>query len=103
MIPKHLNPFAVLKSTAIVSRSALRDSDDEDEPIPPDPEHAQMLARLENILKRTIEDVLPPAPQAEGQHDDGAPRKKKRRKVDKPQEDVNPGPEGEEEVTAVRT
>ena len=103
MIPKHSNPFAVLDSTAIVSRSALRDSDDEDGPTQPDPEHAQMLTRLENILKRTIHDVLPQASKLEGQNDEEAPRKKKRRKVDKEPEDVMQKLEGEEAGTAVCT
>ncbi|KAI1797400.1 hypothetical protein LXA43DRAFT_984246 [Ganoderma leucocontextum] len=101
MIPKYSNPFTVLNSTAIVSRSALRDSDDSDEPIQTDLEHAQMLARLENILKRTIEDVLPPASQLEGQHDGDTSRKKKKRKVEKEQEDAKRVLEGKEEVTVV--
>ncbi|PIL29818.1 hypothetical protein GSI_08025 [Ganoderma sinense ZZ0214-1] len=101
MIPKHSNPFAILSSTVTVSRSALRDSDDEDEPGQPDAEHAQMLARLENILKRTIEDVLPPASQVGGEHDEDAPRKKKRRKVDKQAEGAEQKLEGEEDGAAV--
>ncbi|KAM5544526.1 hypothetical protein V8D89_001424, partial [Ganoderma adspersum] len=101
MIPKHSNPFALLSSTAIVSRAALRDSDDEDGPTQPDSEHAQMLARLENILKRTIQDVLPQASQVEGPRDEDAPRKKKRRKIDKEQEEAKRKLEGEEAAPAV--
>ena len=80
MIPKHANPFSLLSSTTIVSRSALKDSDDEEEHVETNPEHAQMIARLESILKRNIDDVLPPASH-ERESTDGASRKKKRRKV----------------------
>ncbi|KAI0349744.1 hypothetical protein OH77DRAFT_1171959 [Trametes cingulata] len=83
MVPKHANPYLLPEQTTVVSRAALRDSDDELEPVEADPERAQMLARLENILKRSIEDVLPanvrPGGQANG---DAPPRKKKRRKVE---------------------
>lgn len=103
MIPKHSNPFAVLNDTAIVSRSALRDFDDEDDLIPTDSGHTQRLAWLENILKRTIEGVLSPPSQVDGHQDGDAPRKKKRQKLDKGQKDAKERPEGDEETTAVCT
>ena len=104
MIPKHTNPSVLLNSTAIVSRAALHDSDDDDEPVQADPQHAQLLARLENILKRSIEDVLPPTLQPDGQDDSGKSRKKKRRKVEmeQGQEETGEGLVEEEAVTAVR-
>ena len=82
MIPKYSNPSVLLDSTAIVSRSALNgDSDDEvEDTYAHDTEHAQMVARLENVLKRSIADVLPQAPN--GESDEGS-REKKKRKVEK--------------------
>ena len=105
MIPKHTNPSVLLNSTAIVSRAALHDSDDDDEPVEADPQHAQLLAQLEHILKRSIEDVLPPTPQPEDQDDGDRSRKKKRRKVEREQEqeETREGQVEEEAVTAVRT
>ncbi|KAI0833661.1 hypothetical protein BC628DRAFT_40105 [Trametes gibbosa] len=85
MIPKHSNPYLLHEHTAIVSRAALRgDSDDElREALDADPGRAQMLARLENILKRSIEDVLPAGLQSSAATAGGeSPRKNKRRKVD---------------------
>lgn len=83
MIPKHANPYLLTDQTAVVSRSALRDSDDELEPEDTaDPERAQMLARLENILKRSIADVLPKTVQEGDVTGESSSRKKKRRKVD---------------------
>ncbi|KAI0694657.1 hypothetical protein C8T65DRAFT_744285 [Cerioporus squamosus] len=82
MIPKYSNPSVLLNSTTIVSRAALNDDfEDEEDPSVQqrDSEHAQLVARLENILKRTIQEVLP----ARVEDRDGeVPRKKKRRKVD---------------------
>ncbi|KAI0636085.1 hypothetical protein C8Q77DRAFT_1155796 [Trametes polyzona] len=84
MIPKHANPYFLTEQTTVVSRSALReDSDDELGPPEADPERAEMLARLENILKRSIEDVLPSTTRAGGDVEStDPPRKKKRRKVE---------------------
>ena len=105
MIPRHTNPSVLLNSTAIVSRAALHDSDDDDEPAQADPQHAQLLARLENILKRSIEDVLPPTPQPDGHDDSDKSRKKKRRKLEREQgqEEAVEGQVEEEAVAAVRT
>lgn len=98
MIPKHANPYLLKEQTTVVSRAALReDSDDEPEPPTMHPERAQMLARLESILKRSIEDVLPLSTQSGNQEDGDAPRKKKRRKVEEPKVDKP------EEPVAVRT
>lgn len=82
MIPKYSNPSVLLKSTAIVSRAALLDDSDDDSEVrsATDPEHAQMVARLENILKRSIGDVLP---QVSEEEPDQHSRKKKKRKVEK--------------------
>ncbi|KAH9945211.1 uncharacterized protein BXZ73DRAFT_96201 [Epithele typhae] len=77
MIPKHTNPFSLTSETALVSRSALNESDEEPEIEHEDPEHAQLLARLENILKRTIDNVLLPAPRSTETEE---PSKKKRRR-----------------------
>lgn len=102
MIPKHANPYLLTEQTTVVSRAALReDDDDEREPLDVSmhPERAEMLARLENILKRSIEDVLPSSThtavneEAEAEADGGS-RKKKRRKV---------GVTKEEQPVAVRT
>ncbi|RPD61051.1 hypothetical protein L226DRAFT_55355 [Lentinus tigrinus ALCF2SS1-7] len=80
MIPKYSNPSVLLGSTAIVSRAALRDdSEDEAEPAETIPEHAQLVARLENILKRSIDETSLPQ---SGDKDEHSPRKKKRRKVE---------------------
>ena len=88
MIPKNTNPYTLLNHTTSVSRAALRDpEDDEDESIKADPGHVQMLARLESILKRTIDDVLPQTtidPNAA----DSPSRKKKRRKLADDQEKI---------------
>lgn len=100
MIPKHANPYLLTERTIIVSRAALREDDDDDqEPLEVSmhPERAEMLARLENILKRSIEDVLPSSTHPEAEADmevDGASRKKKRRKVEETKE---------EEPVSVRT
>ncbi|KAI0749609.1 hypothetical protein C8Q80DRAFT_1119835 [Daedaleopsis nitida] len=86
MIPRYSNPSALLQSTAIVSRSALNgDSDDEASLAPPaaDAEHARMVARLENILKRSIADVLP---QVHAEEDEERSRKKRKRKEDSTEE-----------------
>ena len=100
MIPKYANPLLLPDQTAVVSRAALRDSDDESEPVDhTDPERAQMLARLENILKRSIEDVLPTSVQHTGSQNEEQKRKKKRRKVE---EELKDEEKGEREPVAVR-
>ncbi|KAI0663776.1 hypothetical protein C8Q70DRAFT_378018 [Cubamyces menziesii] len=92
MIPKYANPLLLPDQTAVVSRAALRDSDDESEPGDhADPERAQMLARLENILKRSIEDVLPTSVQHIGGQGEEQKRKKKRRKVEEELKDEEKG------------
>ena len=99
MIPKYSNPSTLLSSTAIVSRAALRDdSDDEAEPAQTNPEHAQLVARLENILKRSIDETLP---HKDGAGDGELPRKKKRRRVDKGGQEDDPVQDAavQEEVT----
>lgn len=78
MISKHTNPHTLLSSTTTISRSALNDSDNEDGPVQSNPDHAQMLARLESILKRTIDDVIP-ASSCSQEDQDSAPRKKRRK------------------------
>ena len=100
MIPKYSNPSVLLGSTAIVSRAALNgDSDDELETDgTKDPEHEQMVARLENILKRSIADILP---QTNSGDEAGERRRKKKRKVDSARQDVADG--GDSEQVAVRT
>ena len=57
MIPKYSNPSVLLGSTAIVSRAALNgDSDDEPETHDTkDPEHEQMVARLDELTRRRAE------------------------------------------------
>ncbi|KAH9847512.1 hypothetical protein C2E23DRAFT_495490 [Lenzites betulinus] len=90
MIPKHSNPYLLrTEQTAIVSRAALRgDSEDEREAPDADPERAQMLARLENILKRSIEDVLPAGlVHSAGSAGGESPKRKKRRKVEEGKEE----------------
>ena len=78
MIPKHTNPYTLRGSTTTISRSALNDSDDEHEPVQSNPDHARMLARLESILKRAIDDVIPASPDSQ-KDSDGVPHKKKRK------------------------
>lgn len=101
MIPKHANPYVLTDQTIVVSRAALReDGDDDREPLDASmhPERAEMLARLENILKRSIEDVLPSSAHMEvAAVEDGASRKKKRRKVEETKEEDSTQP------VAVRT
>ena len=63
-----------------------------------DPEHEQMVARLENILKRSIADILP---QTNSEDEAGERRRKKKRKVDSARQDVADG--GDPEQVAVRT
>ncbi|RDX43839.1 hypothetical protein OH76DRAFT_1409797 [Lentinus brumalis] len=78
MIPKYSNPSLLLNSTTIVSRAALNDDLEDEEQLPvetQDPEHAQLVARLENILKRTFQEVSPTHVE-----DNEASRKKKRRR-----------------------
>ncbi|TBU46808.1 hypothetical protein BD309DRAFT_1016800 [Dichomitus squalens] len=101
MIPKHTNPSVLLSSLTIVSRAALHDSDDDGEPTQADPQHAHMLARLESILKRTIEDTLPLTSQLDGSPDIDSPRKKKKRKVEKDHVDTEEKKDEEEVVIAV--
>ncbi|KAI0368036.1 hypothetical protein BV20DRAFT_969891 [Pilatotrama ljubarskyi] len=104
MLPKHANPYLLPEQTTVVSRAALRDSDDERESVDADPERAQMLARLENILKRSIEHVLPPDVRrgARGAQVEGdAPRKKKRRKVEEKGAEETPRDGGEKEEPLV--
>ncbi|KAI0671892.1 hypothetical protein C8Q78DRAFT_803974 [Trametes maxima] len=103
MIPRHENPYLLPAQTTVVSRAALRDSDDELDPADTaDPERAQMLARLENILKRTIADVLPNATSEGGVAEGDAPRKKKRRKVVGPtQDEARDGESKQDEPVAV--
>ncbi|KAH9902619.1 hypothetical protein C8Q73DRAFT_785281 [Cubamyces lactineus] len=92
MIPKYANPLLLPDQTTVVSRAALRDSDDESESVDhADPERAQMLARLENILKRSIEDVLPTSVQHTGGASEEQKRKKKRRKVEEEAKDEDKG------------
>ncbi|KAI0709948.1 hypothetical protein C8Q76DRAFT_740511 [Earliella scabrosa] len=101
MIPKYSNPSVLLGSTAIVSRAALNgDSDDELETDDAkDPEHEQMVARLENILKRSIADVLP---QTNSGDEAGERRRKKKRKVDSARQDVADGGDSEQVVVPFR-
>ncbi|KAI0787966.1 hypothetical protein C8Q74DRAFT_1255123 [Fomes fomentarius] len=82
MIPKYSNPSVLLESTTLVSRAALHDDSDDEGEVrsATDPEHAQMVARLENILKRSIADMLL---QASDEDADRQSRKKKKRKVEK--------------------
>lgn len=98
MMPKHANPYLHAEQTIVVSRAALREEDDDDrEPLDVlmHPERAEMLARLENILKRSIEDVLPSSTHTDADAEvDGGSRKKKRRKVEETKE---------EQPVAVRT
>lgn len=102
MIPKHANPYLLTERTTIVSRAALREDNDDDRELldaSMHPERAEMLARLENILKRSIEEVLPPSTHTEAYAGaevevDGVSRKKKCRKVEETKE---------EQPVAVRT
>ena len=95
MIPKHTNPYTLHDSTAIVSRSALNGSDDEEDfGHANSAEHAQMVARLEKILKRTIDDALPASSNAT-EYAEGASPRKKRRKVNA-EKDVQEGSKTED-------
>ncbi|OSC99886.1 hypothetical protein PYCCODRAFT_736281 [Trametes coccinea BRFM310] len=103
MIPKHANPLLLPDQTVVVSRAALRDSDEEGENDGDgaDPERAQMLARLENILKRSIAAVLPSESSHAACGDEERPRKKKRRKTEPSKDEEREGEgegEGEEPV-----
>ena len=83
MIPKHTNPYTLRDSTAIVSRSALKGSDDEEDfGHANSAEHAQMVARLEKILKRTIDDALPASSSGMENAEGASSPRKKRRRVD---------------------
>ncbi|KAI8982734.1 hypothetical protein BD414DRAFT_579026 [Trametes punicea] len=102
MIPKHANPFLLPDQTTVVSRAALRDSDDEEEPTDhADPARAQMLARLESILKRSIADVLPSDPLPAEEIDEDRRRKKKRRKVQEKEDEAGKDGVGQGELVAV--
>ncbi|KAI0648951.1 hypothetical protein C8Q79DRAFT_1007539 [Trametes meyenii] len=102
MIPRHANPYLLPAQTTVVSRAALRDPDDELDPVDTaDPERTQMLAQLENILKRSIANVLPNATH-DSEATGDAPRKKKRRKVVEPsQDDVREEQSKQDEPVAV--
>ncbi|KAL7279325.1 hypothetical protein ACG7TL_007166 [Trametes sanguinea] len=103
MIPKHANPLLLPDQTVVVSRAALRDADDEGENDGDgaDPERAQMLARLENILKRSIAAVLPSEPSHAAGRDGENARKKKRRKTEPSKDEEREGEGKGEEPVAV--